>query len=391
MKYVEAFILAAVLTFATVLFIQPSTQAFDFAAWSGTYNVSESSGLYDAEALNVELAKNPEVYGGWWAESPEDYELQYFNPPSWITTLKVVTNMNPQIFVAVSVFTFMLALCLFMIPLEIGDKTGFFALFILFFGLGEGRRSLELGQAGVFLAGLVMMVMWFAQRESKWAGVPLGLMTFKPHVAAAVVPSLLFGSKSRMATVVSASVFTVLVAASSLMFGVGSWVEWIETMLSSDLVSTVKGDTSFRTILFSSPVADSWNVIGVGVALVCAFAVSALCRRTDAAKVALFSLALMVFLSGHAFVHDWLWVIALPVMFGNFRLKLTFVTLVLFQVMSWVSLHESDYEILQTVSIPSLLALILTGFLGWRVVRQEMVRKSMELDDSRVSLRGKMV
>jgi hypothetical protein len=78
------------------------------------------------------------------------------------------------------------------------------------------------GQNSFLTGGLIGLTCVLAQRQSRWSGVPLGLMAIKPHLALGVGIWSLLDRRWGMA-VQSFAVIGILAALATLVFGTGIW------------------------------------------------------------------------------------------------------------------------------------------------------------------------
>ena len=150
-------------------------------AWDASVTLADAGqNPYDVELLNAELSTNP-IYG------PDgvgigDQTLVLFNPPTWLVHNKVLG------------FSFLLTLTgglVFVWSIVWLTKDSGWSVFlgalggmVLFNSLGFNTRNFALGQTGFVLAGLIGLQLVLS--STRFNGVSLGLLAFKPHIAVAV-------------------------------------------------------------------------------------------------------------------------------------------------------------------------------------------------------------
>ncbi|MCF7778982.1 DUF2029 domain-containing protein, partial [Sulfitobacter sp. M220] len=123
------------------------------------------------------------------------------------------------------------------------------------------------GQNSFLTGGLIGLTCLLALRQSRWSGVPLGLMAIKPHLALGVGIWSLLDRRWGMA-VQSFAVISIFAALATLVFGTGIWAaafggdhgdcrcsaRWTVPALSHDLALCL------RSLL------RVWSYIGAGTA-----------------------------------------------------------------------------------------------------------------------------
>lgn len=285
-----------------------SLQHFDWQVWEAAVNmVANDANPYDARALNDELQANPEVYGDIFDD--ENFFMFLANPPTWLTLVKGLGTSA----LAVALVG---ALCLYgSIVALMFDRPMFdFLMAILattmFSMLSPAATSFLYGQPGFFIAGMVGLQL--LALGSPLTGVPAALLAGKPHIAfGAGIVDLVRDPKSVLTRVTLP--YGLLVLATTALFGPRIW-EWFFSGLISGNQSpqTSLPDMSLGTLSSAIP----WRSLGLGgvmAALAASAAVSWWCRKKDPAAALFASLALVVYLSGHAFFHDWMWLPLVPI------------------------------------------------------------------------------
>ena len=144
------------------------------------------------------------------------------------------------------------------------------------------------GQNGFLTAGLVGGALVLLERQPVWAGVLLGLLTYKPHLGLLFPIALIAGGYWR-AFFTAAIVAALMAAASLIAFGADAWQAFVanightsQAFLSEGWADFGKLQTAFgltRTLGGSEALA--WSV-QVAVALIAAGAIAALWRSRAA-------------------------------------------------------------------------------------------------------------
>ncbi|NNC78580.1 MAG: DUF2029 domain-containing protein [Acidimicrobiales bacterium] len=287
-----------------------SLQHFDFQTWTASDAVlAADDNPYDSVELNAELAGNPDIYGPHWATADDNtFDLHLLNPPSWLAQLRLL-GMSAFVMSAVGA----LALYGSIVALSRRDPfihaLAYLGTTTLFLYLSPSATSFRLGQTGLLLAGLVGVRLVWAECGS--AGTSVALLSFKPHLALAAAAPDIVRSPLRFARSLAVPA-TLLVGYSIVLYGVDPWFDWLRELT----VSRNQGNTtdmSIRTLFPDFGVTSSLGLWGMAVAVIAIVAVTLRWRDTPPAVTALAALALMAFLSGHAFSHDWLWMVLVPV------------------------------------------------------------------------------
>lgn len=278
---------------------------FDFRVWS-TADVLLDEGLnpYDSEVMNERLlGRFPPLPG-------EDVDpLHFFNPPTWITQLRLI---------GVSAFVMSLVggVALFGSILVLAKDAGFERTLGYLFGtsyflyLVPSMTTFRLGQTGFFLAGLVGLRLVLI--GSRIGGVPVALLSFKPHLALASGFSELASSTRLRLAAGTAATFLALLALQLTQDGLSPWSWWAGSLGESRSFGRLT-DMSFRTISRHLDLHSAAGLPSLVAGIVGATVLSIRWKAADQRLLTLMSLALVAYLSGHAFVHDWLWLTLVPV------------------------------------------------------------------------------
>ena len=283
---------------------------FDFMTWAASKAVLDRGGNpWDAAELNAELASNPDRYGPQWSAIDADrFELHLLNPPTWIFELQLL-GMSALAMSLVG------AGLLFAAIVGLSRRQPFIEAFAYLitagavFYVSPSATTFRLGQTGFILAGLVgVRLLAFDLVASR---VALALLSFKPHLAlAAAAPEFIRKPSAFARSMLLPAV--VLVAASIIAFGPGSWWHWLQELTTARDQGTTT-DISIRTLAPGFALTSELGIWGIVIALAAIAMLSLRYQQAPPQLMTLASLALMAYLSGHAFSHDWLWLPLVPV------------------------------------------------------------------------------
>jgi len=302
---------AACVAFLFVVRWDASLQHFDFQVWRAAGSIAEEGGdPYDTETLNLELHENPEIYGDHWRDDrwQTDWRMHLFNPPVWLTELRMLGNSALTMSLVGAGLAYAAVVALSRTAPTI-DALGYLAGTTWIFLFPQTVTTFRLGQSGLFLCGLVGLSLVLASRTS--AGVPAAALWFKPHIAAAVLlPELRRGPSRRRVELLAPSIL--LTVATLALFPVSLWTSWIGALLSPDRPAA-SVDMSLRTLSTRYPLPESLSLLTLAIGVAVATWLVQRWRHADPRLLMLLSLALVTYSSGHAFGHDWLWVVFIPV------------------------------------------------------------------------------
>jgi hypothetical protein len=162
----------------------------------------------------------------------------------------------------------------------IGERSGY----LLAAAFPAVLSNFVVGQNGFLTAGLLGGTLLFIERRPVWAGIFLGLLTYKPHLGL-LFPFVLAAAGYWRVFFVAGSVAALMALASTFAFGMGTWAAFFasightsQAFLSDGWAGFAKLQTTFgltRTLGGSETLA--WTLQGI-VALVSAAVVSALWR-----------------------------------------------------------------------------------------------------------------
>ncbi len=288
-----------------------SLDHFDFQVWRAAETIVDRGGdPYDSSVLNLELHENPQTYGDHWTVDGWETRrrMHLFNPPSWLLELRLLgaTALTMSLVGAVLTYGSIVALSRRQPTRQVLGHLGA-ATYVFVFA--QSATTFRFGQTGFLLSGLVGVGLVLAERRSE--GVAAAGLSFKPHIAAAaLIPALATVDHKQRTELVVPTV--VLLAATALLYPVGLWRSWIDALFDGDK-PVGSDDMSFRTLSTRFDLAPSLSTFTLALALAASVAMAMRWRRADPRLLRLASLAVVIYLSGHAFGHDWLWIVFIPV------------------------------------------------------------------------------
>lgn len=286
-------------------------QHFDFQVWRAAGSLAEQGAdPYDTETLNRELHENPERYGNHWRDDrwQTDWRMHLFNPPVWLTELRLLGNSALAMSLSGAALTYAAIVALSR-QRPIADTIGYLVGSTWVFLFPQTATTFRLGQSGLLLCGLVGAALVLRSRGG--AGGPIAALAFKPHIAvAALLPELIRGSRRHRVELLAP--VALLAAATFALFPISLWAGWLGAVFSPDRPSAT-ADMSLRTLSTQFPLPESAStgtlMLGIAAAAWCVVR----WRRADPRLLTLLSLAIVIYTSGHAFGHDWLWIVFVPV------------------------------------------------------------------------------
>jgi len=147
---------------------------------------------------------------------------------------------------------------------------------------------------------------------TRFGGAPIALMSFKPHLAVASALVELPSRRRWRLIISTALTFCVLLSVQLAQDGLKPWLWWIDSLGESRSFGSLT-DMSIRTLSQHVDVHPVAGIPSLLVALAIATVLTIRWSSGDQRILTLMSLALMAYLSGHAFSHDWLWLTLVPV------------------------------------------------------------------------------
>lgn len=282
-----------------------SLEHFDFRVWrAADLLLHEGANPYDGDVLNETLNTRFPL-----TIDQDVGQLFLFNPPTWITQVRAMGT-------SALVMSFAGAVALFASILILSNDAALERTLGYLFGasyflyLTPSVTTFRFGQTGLLLGGLVGLRLVLLGTRA--GGLPAALLSFKPHLAVASILGELQTSRRWKVIVSAGGGFVALVAVQLIQDGPSPWLWWLDSLSISRPFGTLT-DMSFRTL---SPHLDFDAVVGIPslcVALIAATALSMRWKTADPRLLTLMNLGLLAYLSGHAFEHDWLWLVYVPV------------------------------------------------------------------------------
>ncbi|MGI9604841.1 MAG: glycosyltransferase 87 family protein [Acidimicrobiales bacterium] len=354
-----------------------SLQHFDFQVWEASQTlVDKGLDPYDPEVLNAELHADPVSYGDHWQVENADVirRMHFFNPPSWLVQLRLVGTSALAMSLAGAIASFG-AIAIIDRDRAIPDYLGHLgaAAYVLIFAMGV--TTFRFGQIGLLLAGLVGARLVLGSRRS--AGTMIALLSFKPHVAvAAAFPHLARRPVRAMGAVIVP--LALLFVLTLVWLDPALWRSWVGALVSPDRPEGFD-DLSIRTLSSRWTLPD-WSasltlLMGVGAAAY----TSLRWQRSNAAVLTLWSMGIVVFTSGHAFSHDWLWIVFIPPVCA-WSLRRSLIVSTLFATgysFAYAVSRRVDFE---TVSLRSLFGLVVVLYLGWAAYESHRYNTTADLE-----------
>ncbi|HEX3938345.1 MAG TPA: glycosyltransferase family 87 protein [Xanthobacteraceae bacterium] len=204
----------------------------------------------------------------------------------------------------------------------VGNRIGYF----LGAAFPAVLANFVVGQNGFLSAGLIGGAIFLIERQPVYAGVLLGLLTYKPHLAA-LFPIVLVAS-GRWKVLISAGITAAVVMALSwAAFGGESWVAFfsgIKHALGSDaLTDQGKLQSAFGLVLLLCGSKQLAWTVQIAIALFAAISISAFWRRRASYELKAAALGVgVLLLPSHLLTYD-LVILAVPLAF-LFRLGNTY-------------------------------------------------------------------
>lgn len=372
----------ALVVLAVVVSAQwPNEPPPDFQVWVAADAVADKGGdPYDMHALNSELQSDPE-YGRYWQEDPDQFVVRFFNPPMWLSMLQSVGfSAALMSFAGIG----LLAGSITYLGRDVDQQTfaGYVIVGATIILSPMSRSTIAFGQTGFVLAGLIGLRLALLDRSTE--GIPLALLSFKPHLAlAAALPALCRRTDTLLRRLIPPALL--LLGLTAALYGLSPFANWVEAVITDDGSIIPIDDMTLRTFSTRWPLPAHFSPITLLVAMVAVVVVSRRDKHVDPASLVLFSLALVAFMSGHGFVHDWLWIMLIPVVFG-WTLARSLVGVVVI-----VGVHSATFAInldppYPVISSPSVVALLVLGYLSYElffgdpepVVRPQLATTSAE-------------
>ncbi len=288
---------------------RPDLQHFDFQVWEAAVNMVPNGGNpYDPVALNTELQAHPDRYGSSYDNG--DFYMYLSNPPTWLATVRTFGSSALAISLAGAILLYG-SIVVLTKDRPLVDAMCAIAGTTMFALESPAASSFLLGQWGFFLAGLIGVQL--VARSRSWSGLPTAFLAAKPHIAFAVGIVQLVRPGLRVRLLRLAVPYAVLTALTVVFLGPMVWPWFVEAMVGGNThPPTTLPDMSLGTLTPLLPWR-SLGLFGVLIGLGLSSMISWKWRDRDASVVLFASLAVAVYLSGHAFMHDWMWLPLVPV------------------------------------------------------------------------------
>ncbi len=362
-------------------------QPFDFQIWRAS-DVLADQGLdpYDEQALFREIGVNYQDYGGshWIGRADscvnENRSCMYlFNPPTWLAQIKLFGPSAMAMNIIGMLGTYGSLLWLSRKSSNI-NYVAFLVAATYFFSTTPGISTFRFGQVGFLIAGLVGLR--FVLYGKNFVGLPIAMLSFKPHISLASGISELWRQPLKTALRVGVPLGTLLFV-TLVLFPFSYWSSWLEQL---DIQVNPLDDMTFSTISATNKLPDSTDLYFLLAAFVVVVVASWLLRHADPYALALWSLAMITFFSGHGYSHDWLWLVFVPVLRKWSWLTTLSVATVfcIFHKIGWESSQRPETK--QTVSMLSLVALAAVVYLGVSVVLSHFQNKENLKNEGAVDL-----
>ena len=366
----------AVVVLAAVMLVQWPFGAPppDFQAWVAADAVAASDGNpYDTDSLNAELRSDAETYGEIWQDDSGRFRMKFFHPPTWLALLTVL-GFTPVAMSIAGVTALAVSVAYVSRDQEMVTFIGYVLAAAMVLLAPFSTSTIHFGQSGLLLAGLVGARIALARTPLE--GTPLALLSFKPHIAfVTALPALIRHPRVTLQRLVPAAL--VVLAATAALYGVDIFGDFVRAVLGNDDSILANDDMTLRTLSPRWPLPASMNMATLVLAVGAVAVATRRWQGADAGTLVLFSLAVVVFLSGHGFEHDWLWVVLVPVV-HRWNLVTTVAATAGFVVAHALTFATTFSLPLPMISSPSLVAVAVIGYLGWELVRS--ARGDLDID-----------
>lgn len=345
---------------------------FDFQAFRAADSLARQGfDPYDASTLNGELASNPTTYGNLWAEdSTGNFRMFFFNPPVWLVQVRGFGS-SPLVMSIAGGMIMVLSMVWLTVRDQGAQVLGYAVGAFVFLTFGMADTTMWFGQTGLLLAGIVGAYLVLASTTAE--GIPIAMLAFKPHLALALGLPGVTSKPVKTATRVAIPLL-ILGAATLVLYDPSLWTSWIRGLTSGER-TVVYNDLTIRTLSPRFPLPDwtTWPLLITSFVFIAAF--SRRFRQADIGVMACASLALTAFLSGHAFSHDFLWLVFVPIL-CRWRAVLTIAAAVAATAPSWSGHHRTLWNLIDISSAVMLAAVV---YLVW-AVRASHVRNERSTD-----------
>ncbi len=222
------------------------------------------------------------------------------------------------------------------------------ALFILFPTLALNLKS---GQNGFLTASLIGWFIWAYMKNSRIAGLPLGLMIIKPHLAAIIgIVTLL----SRRVPVILIALFIVLLSTLgvTLLFGVEVWTHFLggvreaSLFLKSGLYPLFRMTSLYATcLLFNVPAPIALGIQIMTAVAMCGTAIYGYFKWTNQRYFLAFVTMASVWISPYSYDYDLaIWGLGIALLVPDLVKKANQNELLILGLSCWVALGSGIFQ-----------------------------------------------
>lgn len=326
---------------------------------------------YDSATLNGELASKPEIYGDLWAEDESgNYRMFFFNPPVWLAQTRGL-GLSPMI-MSIAGGMLMVFSMVWITMRESASRAFGYALgAFVFMVFGMADTTMWFGQTGLLFSGIVGA--YLVSANTSYEGVAVAMLAFKPHLSFALGLPALVARPMKAARRIAVPLL-VLCGVTLFVYEPSLWSQWVQGLTSGER-TVVYNDLTIRTLSPRFPLPDwsTWPLL-----LASFIATATLVRRfrhADIGVAACTSLAITAFASGHAFSHDFLWLVFVPIV-CRWRPQVAIAVAVGATVPRWSGYDSVMWNL---VDVSSLVILVAVAYLVW-ATRQSHLRNQRSAD-----------
>ncbi len=286
---------------------------FDFQVFrAANALIDQGVNPYDPNPLNAELT-NAERYGPHWTtpDAAVDKRMVLLHPPTWMAQIRWFGEsiLALSLFGLVASFATIGWMGRDRHPSVVMAQLAGASILLI---LTPGQSTFRFGQIGLLVAGLVGLRILAGSRPL--FGAPIAFLSFKPHLALASGIAELTARPTRTSLTVGTALM-ILMAAAATTVDPALWTSWLDAVVNGEKPTSID-DMSLRTLSgrWHLPMWTNLPLLVLGLS-----ASAAAClrwRRADHAVLVLLPLALTAYASGHAFAHDWLWIMFIPAVLG---------------------------------------------------------------------------
>lgn len=281
----------------------------DFDAFDAAQAIVDEGGdPYAPGAVDAELLRGGERYSDDFVKYPDGQPRLFFNPPLWLSMLRVIGFSSNVLVVGGAFLTGTACAALFRpgaIPLAAVPAV-FFLWDRLFLWANAG-----FGQAGYLVsASMLWSLVALRSGRPKLGGAAAAFLSFKPHIWLA---QLVGGSHSGRELPIWQFICSATIGLLSVThLGWRIWAQYVQSVVGASTETPTNQSLTFTVL---APFMQS----RVAVLLAGVLAISAviLVTRTSVIRFEakwIITVALLMMASTHAFWHDWAWLLAVPLL-----------------------------------------------------------------------------